>query len=154
VGFLQTSNLFGVFTEIPFSSFFFKLHLDKKAMNYSNAFGSYSVDDIAAARKFYSETLGLNTSDPMGMLSLNLANENTIFIYPKPDHKPATFTVLNFRVENLEKEVDALTAKGVKFEQYDNQYIKTDSKGIAAQGNRKMAWLKDPAGNFLGLLQE
>lgn len=118
-------------------------------------FSSFSVDDLKKAKEFYGTTLGLNLEEmEMGVLALHL-NGCEVTIYPKGgDHTPATFTVLNFIVEDLEKEIDGLNQKGIKFEQYDSQYLKTDEKRIADQGEgRKMAWFKDPAGNILGLLQ-
>src|ERR1700744_3910792 len=92
-------------------------------------FSSFSVNDIEKARKFYSETLGLNTSTPMDQLQLDFAGSR-VFIYGKPNHQPATFTVLNFPVDDVEKTVDELIARGVVFEQYDSEYLKTDEKGI------------------------
>jgi predicted enzyme related to lactoylglutathione lyase len=119
----------------------------------SKAFSSFSVDDREKAKQFYQEVLGLEVADDrMGVLAVTTNGNNSIMIYPKPNHEPATFTVLNFPVDDVEKAVDELTAKGVKFEQYDNEYIKTDEKGIA-HGEPKIAWFKDPAGNFLSVLQ-
>ena len=119
----------------------------------SKAFSSFSVNDIQKAKQFYGEVLGLEVADdPMGILAVSTNGNNKIMIYPKPNHEPATFTVLNFPVESVEKAVDELTAKGVKFEHYDNEYIKTNEKGIA-QGKPTIAWFKDPAGNFLSLLE-
>ena len=121
---------------------------------HSKAFSSFSVNDIAKAKEFYSETLGLNVSDnPMGLIELNIAG-HTIMVYPKPNHEPATFTVLNFPVADVEKAVDELTAKGVVFEQYEGE-IKTNEKGISiSPAGPKIAWFKDPAGNILSVLQE
>src|SRR5476651_481892 len=119
----------------------------------SKVFGSFSVDDIEKARKFYGETLGLEISSPMNQLQLNLADGNKIFIYGKPNHVPATFTVLNFPVDDVEKAVDELTAKGVKFEHYEYEQFKTDAKGILrGVGGPVIAWFKDPAGNILSVL--
>jgi catechol 2,3-dioxygenase-like lactoylglutathione lyase family enzyme len=121
----------------------------------STAFSSFSTDDLQKAQEFYGETLGLEvTKEEMGVLTLHLAKGAQAMIYPKPNHTPATFTVLNFVVDDIEQEVDGLIQKGVEFERYDNEYMKTDEKGIAGQGNgRSMAWFKDPAGNIIGLLQ-
>jgi predicted enzyme related to lactoylglutathione lyase len=124
-------------------------------MNITKAYSSFSVTDIPKAKQFYSETLGLNaTEDPKmgGVLTLNV-NGHTVMIYPKSDHIPATFTVLNIIVENVETAVDELTAKGIKFEMYDNEWIKTDSKGISKDGPI-IAWFKDPFGNFISLIEE
>jgi catechol 2,3-dioxygenase-like lactoylglutathione lyase family enzyme len=123
----------------------------------SKTFSSFSSDDIPKAKAFYDQTLGLEVSESMGGINLHLAGGSQVFIYPKSDHVPATFTVLNFIVDNVEKVVDELTQKGVKFEIYDEEYIKTNEKGIS-QGSPgegpKMAWFKDPAGNFLSVLEE
>lgn len=120
------------------------------------AFSSYSVNDIEAAKKFYSDILGFEIEQPMGQLSFNLANGHEVFIYGKPDHEPATYTVLNFKVDDIEKVVDDLIARGVKFEQYNNEYIKTDEKGISrgSEEPAAMAWFKDTAGNIISVLQE
>jgi predicted enzyme related to lactoylglutathione lyase len=121
---------------------------------HSKAFSSFSVNDIAKAKEFYSETLGLDVSDnPMGLIELKIAG-HTIMVYPKPNHEPATFTVLNFPVADVEKAVDELTAKGVVFEQYEGE-IKTNEKGISiSPAGPKIAWFKDPAGNIFSVLQE
>ena len=122
----------------------------------SKAFSSFSVNDIAKAKRFYQDILGLNVVDnPMGIIELHLENGNKIILYPKPDHLPATFTVLNFPVNDLEKIVDALIEKGISFEQYEGE-IKTDKKGIfKSDGNGpNIAWFKDPAGNILSVMEE
>jgi catechol 2,3-dioxygenase-like lactoylglutathione lyase family enzyme len=120
-------------------------------------FSSYAVKDPTAARKFYADTLGLEVTedtDPTMAGLLHLAG-GKVMIYPKPDHTPATFTVLNLPVDDIKATTAKLSAKGVTFEQYDSKWIKTDAQGIAEQGpNRKMAWFKDPSGNILGLIQE
>jgi len=120
----------------------------------TKAVSSFSVDDLQKAKKFYSETLGLDvTEGSMGILNINLAGGGKIFVYPKPNHTPATFTVLNFPVADVEKTVDELTALGITFEHYDGQ-IKTDEKGIVRGGGPVIAWFKDPAGNVLSVLEE
>lgn len=121
----------------------------------NQAFSSFAVNDIEKAKAFYSDPLGLEVSEQYGGLSLTIGNGGTVMIYPKPDHTPATFTVLNFPVENLEATVDDLTAKGVRFEQYDMEMIHTDEKGISRSDGEgpSMAWFKDPAGNILGLIE-
>ena len=124
------------------------------------AFSSFSVNDIDKAKEFYQNRLGLNVNQiEMGgeyrMLELDVTGGSKVMIYPKPNHTPATFTVLNFPVDSLEKTVDELTAKGVKFEQYDMGDLKTDAKGIV-RGNGKgpdIAWFKDPAGNVISVLK-
>ncbi|HYG49354.1 MAG TPA: VOC family protein [Flavobacteriales bacterium] len=122
---------------------------------YMRTFSSFSVDDLAKAQRFYAQVLGLDTGNPMGQLELNLSGGNNIFIYEKPDHVPATYTVLNFVVDDIEKVIERLVMRGVKFEQYDiPHHVKTNEKGIADQGAFRMAWFKDPAGNILSLLQD
>jgi catechol 2,3-dioxygenase-like lactoylglutathione lyase family enzyme len=117
-------------------------------------FSSFSVNDLQKAKKFYSETLGLAVSEgPMG-LELRMSGGSKVFVYPKPDHSPATFTVLNFPVDDVEQAVDELTGLGVRFEHYAGPNIKTDKKGIArGGGGPEIAWFKDPAGNILSVLQ-
>lgn len=124
----------------------------------SQAFSGFSVDDITKAKDFYSNVLGLPVEDmaPMG-LNINFAGGGKHFIYPKPDHVPATFTVLNFPVVDIDKTVDELSAKGIQFLHYDTDQMKTDGKGIArgkaAGFGPDIAWFKDPAGNILSVLQ-
>jgi catechol 2,3-dioxygenase-like lactoylglutathione lyase family enzyme len=124
-------------------------------LKHSKAFSGFSVNDIQKAKKFYSEILGLEVRDnPMGLIELHIEGSNYIIIYPKPNHEPATFTILNFPVDNIDEAVDELISKGVKFEQYESP-IKTDEKGICRnpQGP-KIAWFKDPAGNILSVIEE
>ncbi len=121
----------------------------------SKAFSSFSVNDLQAAKKFYTEVLGLEVSDnPMGIIEIHVSGSANVMVYPKPNHEAATFTVLNFPVEDLEKAVDALIAKGIVFEQYDSEYMKTDKKGIVRGDGHgpDIAWFKDPAGNILSVL--
>jgi predicted enzyme related to lactoylglutathione lyase len=120
----------------------------------THAFSGFSVDDIEKAKKFYGEVLGLEISTPMNQLALHIAGSNKIFVYGKPNHVPATFTILNFPVDDVEKTVDELTEKGVKFEIYNDGPMKTDEKGIFRGGGPTIAWFKDPAGNFLSILKE
>lgn len=119
----------------------------------SKAFSGFSVDDLHKAKKFYSEILGLKVTDnPMGLLDLYTEGNNKILIYPKQNHEPATFTILNFPVDNIDKAVDELTAKGIVFEQYKE--LRTDAKGISRNPNGpKVAWFKDPAGNILSVIE-
>lgn len=128
----------------------------------TKTFTSYSVNDLPAAKKFYGETLGLNvvedTSMPMSLLGVHLANGGEIMMYPKDNHTAASFTVLNFVVDDIDAAVDGLIAKGVAFEHY-GEGVKTDEKGIArpgehSHGEPSIAWFKDPAGNILSVLQE
>jgi predicted enzyme related to lactoylglutathione lyase len=127
-------------------------------LDYTKTFSSFSVDDAAKAKKFYSQTLGLDVNDIPGMdglLRTNFKDGTSLMIYQKPDHVPATFTVFNFHVKDVEKTVDELTKKGVRFEIYDMPDIKTDSKGIVrGEGMPTIAWFKDPAGNILSVIEE
>jgi predicted enzyme related to lactoylglutathione lyase len=121
------------------------------------AFASFSVDDLQQAKKFYGQTLGLNVSEEQDMgLNLRMAGGTQVFIYPKPNHEPATFTVLNFPVGDLEETMDGLSKRGVRFETYDQPDLKTDEKGVAKGPGPgpKIAWFKDPAGNVLSVLEE
>ncbi len=120
----------------------------------SNAFSGFSVNDVTAAMKFYGDTLGLKVSEDNGIMTIDLSNGGSVIAYPKENHEPATFTVLNFPVPDVDKAVDALTAKGVQFERYDMKDIKTDAKGIMRGNGPTIAWFKDPAGNILSVLDE
>jgi predicted enzyme related to lactoylglutathione lyase len=124
-------------------------------LNITKAFSSFSVDDLEKAMRFYGDVLGLNvTKNEMGILELQIG-DSRLMIYPKPNHQPATFTVLNFPVDDVEKAVDHLAGKGVTFEQYNMPEIKTNEKGIAeGGGGPRIAWFKDPAGNILSVLQQ
>jgi predicted enzyme related to lactoylglutathione lyase len=119
----------------------------------SRAFSGFSVDDLGQAKRFYGETLGLTVTDVNGQLGLELAGGNVVFVYAKPDHTPATYTVLNFRVDDIDRAVDQLAAVGVRFERYGGQ-ITQDEKGIHRDQGPSIAWFKDPAGNILSVLQE
>ena len=119
------------------------------------AFSSFSVNDLEKAKNFYNKTLGIEISEGMmGILTLHLSGGGEVIIYPKPNHEPATFTVLNFPVPDVEKAVDKLISLGIAFEQYGGD-IKTNEKGIASGGGGpKIAWFKDPAGNILSVLEK
>ena len=119
----------------------------------TKAFSSFSVNDINQAKEFYSQTLGLEVSEMNDMLNLHIAGGSNILIYPKPNHTPATFTILNFPVANVEEAVEELTKRGVRFEIYDEENLKTDEKGIFGGEGPKIAWFKDPAGNILSVLE-
>ena len=119
----------------------------------SKAYSGFSADDIPAAQAFYGDTLGLDVSEHDGMLTLKLGSGARVLIYPKPNHEPATYTVLNFPVADIEKAVDDLTGRGVTFEQYEGE-IATDERGIMRQAGPLIAWFKDPAGNILSVIQE
>ncbi|AXE84225.1 VOC family protein [Streptomyces sp. Go-475] len=118
----------------------------------TKAYSGFSVDDIDAARDFYGDTLGLRVSEDNGMLFLHIAGDRDILVYPKPDHAPATYTVLNFPVDDIEAAVDELGRRGVRFERYDQ--FEVDEKGIFRGGGPLIAWFTDPAGNVLSVLQE
>ena len=122
----------------------------------AKVFSSFSVDDIRKAEEFYSGILGFNVSKDAHMdsiLHLNIYGDTEILIYPKADHTPATFTILNIPVKDVEQVVDNLTAKGVTFEIYNEPNLKTDEKGIARGGGPTIAWFKDPAGNIISVLE-
>jgi len=119
----------------------------------SKAFSGFAVPDIEKAKRFYGETLGLKVSEEHGLLTLHLAGGNSVLIYPKPNHVPATFTVLNFPVENVDRAVEDLKKRGVRFEVYDLPDIKTDENGIMRGNGPTIAWFKDPAGNILSVLE-
>ena len=123
----------------------------------SHAFSGFSTNDIPAARSFYADTLGLAVTEENGMLDLAFAGGGHGIIYPKPNHEPATFTVLNFSVDDLESAVDELIGKGIEFEQYDMPEMKTNEKGIARDPEGRgpaIAWFKDPAGNIVAVMQQ
>ncbi len=118
----------------------------------AEAFSSFSVNDLKQASEFYGQTLGLNVTETPEGLELRLPG-STVFIYPKPNHEPASFTVLNFSVESVEKAVDEIGRLGLRLEQYDLPDLKTDDRGIARGPGPKIAWFKDPAGNILSVLE-
>ena len=119
------------------------------------AFSGFSVDDTEAAKEFYGQTLGLEIDDgEMGILTLKIAGGANIVVYPKPNHIPATFTILNFPVDDIETTVDELTRSGVKFEHYDIPGLKADDKGIYRGQGPTIAWFKDPAGNVLSVIEK
>lgn len=120
----------------------------------TKAFSGFSVNDLQKAQEFYSQALGLDVSESYGLLRLHIAGGTTILIYPKENHTPATFTILNFPVDNIEQAVDELTRRGVQFESYNEGDLVTDDKGIFRGGGPKIAWFKDPAGNILSVLEE
>jgi catechol 2,3-dioxygenase-like lactoylglutathione lyase family enzyme len=116
------------------------------------AYSGFAVDDVDAARAFYAETLGLRTSDAYGLMWLHLAGERDTLVYPKPDHTPATYTILNFAVDDIEAAVDALTERGVRMLRYEGPG--QDERGIMREIGPYIAWFADPAGNVLSVLQE
>jgi catechol 2,3-dioxygenase-like lactoylglutathione lyase family enzyme len=120
----------------------------------SRAFSGFAVDDLQKAREFYGETLGLKTTalDEEELLQLDLAGDRPTLIYLKPDFEPATYTILNFPVEDMDSAVDELTARGVTFERYEG--FDQDEKGINRGPGPRIAWFKDPAGNILSVLEQ
>ena len=119
----------------------------------TKAFSGFSVDDVAAARAFYADTLGLDATEDNGMLTLRSAGGTNVLIYPKDNHEPATYTVLNFPVDDIEAAVDQLSARGVTFERYEGTPLETDAKGIFRGGGPLIAWFTDPAGNVLSVIE-
>ena len=117
----------------------------------SNAFSGFAASDIEQAREFYAGTLGIEVTEENGMLTLHLAGDTNVLVYPKPDHTPAEFTVLNFPVDDVEVAVDALTERGVAFELYEG--APQDEKGIMRGNGPDIAWFRDPAGNILSVLR-
>ena len=119
----------------------------------NRTFSSFSADDIPAAKRFYADTLGLEVEEQMGGLALHLGGGGEAFVYPKDDHVPATHTVLNFLVDDIDATVEQLTEAGVRFEQYGGE-LATDDKGILRdpEGGPTIAWFKDPAGNTLAVV--
>jgi catechol 2,3-dioxygenase-like lactoylglutathione lyase family enzyme len=116
------------------------------------AFSGFSVNDLAKAKEFYSATLGLRVEDEPAGLSLHVpGRERAILIYPKPDHQPATFTILNFEVDNIDQAVDDLTSRGVRFERYEG--IPSDARGIMRGNGPNIAWFQDPAGNIMSVIE-
>ena len=120
----------------------------------SKAFSGFSVNDVSQARMFYADTLGLRVSEDNGMLTLHLAGDRDILVYPKDDHTPASFTILNFPVNDVDAAVDELTNRGVSFERYPDMEADMDEKGVFHGGGPLIAWFTDPAGNVLSVIQD
>jgi catechol 2,3-dioxygenase-like lactoylglutathione lyase family enzyme len=120
----------------------------------SQAFSGFSVPDTDAARTFYTEALGLEVTEQNGILTLHLGGGHRAIAYPKADHQPAGFTVLNFPVPDIEAAVDELTSRGVRFERYEGTPMETDAKGVFRKGGPLIAWFTDPAGNVMSVIQD
>jgi catechol 2,3-dioxygenase-like lactoylglutathione lyase family enzyme len=120
----------------------------------TRAFSGFSVDNLGRAKEFYGGTLGLDVTEENGLLTLKLAGGANVLVYPKPNHVPATFTILNFPVEEIETAVAELGERGVRFERYDMPELKTDARGIFRGGGPLIAWFKDPAGNILSVIEQ
>jgi catechol 2,3-dioxygenase-like lactoylglutathione lyase family enzyme len=118
----------------------------------TRAFSGFSVDDIPKAKDFYGETLGLRVSEEYGLLTLHIAGERDTLVYPKDDHAAATYTILNFPVDDIDSAVDELAARGVQFERYEG--AEQDEKGIHRGEGPLIAWFRDPAGNILSVIQQ
>ena len=121
----------------------------------TKAYSGFAVDDLQKAQEFYGETLGLKTTvldEENGLMSLELAGDRPTLVYRKPDFTPATYTILNFPVDDIDEAVDGLAARGVRFERYDA--FEQDEKGISRGNGPQIAWFKDPAGNVLSVLQD
>jgi catechol 2,3-dioxygenase-like lactoylglutathione lyase family enzyme len=118
----------------------------------ARAYSGFAVDDLDKAREFYAGTLGLRTSEDHGLMWLHLAGGRDTLVYPQPDATPASYTILNFEVDDIDEAVDALVARGVQFERYED--VEQDEKGIARGDGPDIAWFKDPAGNVLSVLRE
>lgn len=129
---------------------------DGNAVAFKKAFSSFSVNDLEKAKEFYGKTLSLPVTESEESLELQFENGQNVFIYPKSDHQPATFTVLNLQVDDIDKAVDDITARNIKLESYEGE-MKTDEKGIFRGGEKgngpNIAWFKDPAGNYLSLIE-
>jgi catechol 2,3-dioxygenase-like lactoylglutathione lyase family enzyme len=117
----------------------------------TKAFSGFAVDDVDKAREFYSETLGLKVSEENGLLTLHIADDRPTLVYPRPNHTPAEYTILNFPVDDIDQAVDDLTARGVQFERYED--FEQDDRGIMREEGPPIAWFKDPAGNVLSVIQ-
>jgi len=118
----------------------------------TKAFSGFAVDDLEAARAFYADTLGLKVTEEHGLLTLHLAGDRPTLVYPKPDHTPASYTILNFPVDDIDAAVDELGRRGVRLERYDG--FEQDEKGVFRGGGPYIAWFTDPAGNVLSVLQD
>jgi len=118
----------------------------------TKAYSGFAVEDVQQAKEFYGDTLGLRTSEQHGLLFLHLAGDRDTLVYPKPDHAPADFTILNFPVDDIDAAVDELGARGVQLERYDD--MPQDDRGVMRAGGPFIAWFRDPAGNVLSVLQE
>ncbi len=118
----------------------------------TEAFSGFAVDDMDKAREFYGDTLGIETSTENGLMTLHLAGDRPTLVYAKPDNTPAAYTILNFRVDEIEQAADQLAARGVTLERYDG--FEQDERGIFRGGGPFIGWFKDPAGNVLSVLQE
>ena len=119
----------------------------------SKAFSGFAVKDVDAAKAFYTDVLGLRVTEDNGMLTLRLPGDRPVIVYPKPDHVPATYTILNFPVDDIETAVGELTSRGAVFEHYEGTPAETDDKGIFRGGGPLIAWFTDPSGNIMSVIE-
>src|SRR3954447_18415358 len=119
----------------------------------NRSFSSFAVPDVDAAKRFYTETLGLEVTEENGLLRLDVGGGHAVVVYPKADHTPAVFTVLNLAVDDIDAAVDDLAGRGVEFERYEGTEVETDEKGIFRGGGPLIAWFKDPAGNVMSVVK-
>jgi catechol 2,3-dioxygenase-like lactoylglutathione lyase family enzyme len=119
----------------------------------TKAFSGFAVDDIAKAKQFYGETLGVPVTEDSGMLTLHLAGQWPVLVYPKPDHTPADYTILNFPVDDVAVAVKELSGRGIRFEHYEGTPAATDEQGVFRGGGPLIAWFRDPAGNILSVIE-
>ena len=122
-------------------------------LGHIKAFSGFSVNDLDAAKRFYGETLGVEVMENDAGLTLHIAGDRPILVYPKDNHEPATFTILNFPVDDVEGTVAGLTERGVEFERYEGTELETDEQGVFRGGGPLIAWFKDPAGNVLSVIK-
>ena len=120
----------------------------------AKAFSSFSVKDVQKAKEFYGQILGIKVAEMQEGLDLNLAGGSHVFLYPKPNHTPASFTVLNFPVDDIEEAVSELNSLGISLEKYNQPDLKTDARGIMRSDDMQIAWFKDPSGNILSVIEE
>lgn len=119
----------------------------------TRAFSGFAVPDIAAAKAFYGDTLGIEVSEEDGLLTLHIAGDRPVLVYPKDDHEPAVYTILNFPVPDIDRAVDDLVAAGVALERYEGSDITTDARGVVRGPGPSIAWFRDPAGNILSVIE-
>jgi predicted enzyme related to lactoylglutathione lyase len=119
----------------------------------AKSFSSYSVNDLNKAKEFYGQTLGLDVSETPEGLELR-TGDSTVFLYPKPNHTPASFTVLNFKVNDIEEAIEELASMGINLEHYNPPDMKTDTRGIFRAPDHQICWFKDPAGNILSIIEQ
>lgn len=123
-------------------------------IKHGKAFSSFAVNDVRKAKDFYARVLGIDTNESDGMLTLELGDGSNVLVYPKEDHEPASFTILNLPVDDVDRAIDDLTTQGVHFEIYHGNGVETDDRGVHLGEGPRIAWFKDPAGNILSVIEE